>query len=52
MEDVTKFYEWILKIKNIHLADNKRMNKAYQIVYNNSIDLRKNKEKKECTQSI
>lgn len=58
MEDVNKFYEWLLKVGSIHLADNNRMDKAYQIVYNNSIDLRKPKgsidlrKTKECTQSI
>lgn len=58
MEDVNKFYEWLLKVGSIHLADNNRMDKAYQIVYNNSIDLRKLKgsinlrKRKECTQSI
>jgi hypothetical protein len=57
MEDVNKFYDWLLKVGSVHLADNNRMDKAYQIVYNNSIDLRKPKgsidlRKKKCTQSI
>jgi len=57
MEDVNKFYDWLLKVGSVHLADNNRMDKAYQIVYNNSIDLRKpkgsiNLKKKKCTQSI
>ena len=30
MEDVNKFYEWMLKIKNIHLADNLQMSKAFE----------------------
>lgn len=38
MEDVTKFYEWLLKIKSIHLADNQGMDKAYRIVYENSVE--------------
>lgn len=38
MENVEKFYEWLLKIKNIHLADNNQMSKAYDIVYQNSIN--------------
>jgi hypothetical protein len=50
MEDVNKFYEWLRKIGSVHLADNNRMDKAYEIVYQNSIDLRK--PKKKCTQSI
>lgn len=58
MEDVNKFYDWLLKVGSVHLADNNRMYKAYQIVYNNSIDLRKPKgsidlrKRKECTRSI
>ncbi len=58
MEDVNKFYEWLRKIGSIHLADNNRMNKAYQIVYDNSINLQKPKgninlrKTKKCTQSI
>ena len=41
MEETIKFHEWLLKIKNIHLADNERMSKAYAIVYNNSVQLKK-----------
>ena len=37
MEEVDKFYAWLLKIKSIHLADNQRMSEAYEIVYKNSI---------------
>jgi hypothetical protein len=29
MEDVNKFYEWMLKMKSIHLADNEQMSKAF-----------------------
>lgn len=29
---VNGFYEWMLKIKNIHLADNKQMSEAYNRV--------------------
>jgi len=29
MEDVNKFYEWMLKVKSIHLADNAQMSKAF-----------------------
>jgi hypothetical protein len=36
MEETEKFYQWLLKIKSIHLADNKKMNRAYSIVYENS----------------
>jgi hypothetical protein len=57
MEDVNKFYEWLRKVGSVHLADNYKMTKAYEIVYQNSIDLRKpkgsiNLRKKKCTQSI
>ena len=30
MEDVNKFYEWMLKMGNIHLADNEKMAKAFE----------------------
>jgi hypothetical protein len=33
MEEATKFYEWMLKIKSIHLSDNNSMNKAFHRVY-------------------
>lgn len=36
MEEAIRFYEWLLKIKNIHLSDNERMSKAYGIVIANS----------------
>jgi len=29
MEEVNKFYEWMLKIKSIHLADNEKMSNAF-----------------------
>jgi hypothetical protein len=32
MEDVNKFYEWMLKVKSIHLADNEQMSKAFKRV--------------------
>lgn len=28
-----KFYDWMLKIKNVHLASNDKMNKAYERIY-------------------
>jgi len=45
MEDVTKFYEWLLKIKSIHLADNQRMSKAFDTVYKNSVEPTKRKRR-------
>ena len=35
MENVNKFYEWMLAIGNIHLADNDKMTKAFQKVLDN-----------------
>lgn len=35
MEEANKFYEWMLKIKSIHLADNEQMSKAYINIYEN-----------------
>jgi len=48
MEDVNKFYEWLVKMKSVHLADNQRMDKAYRIVYENHQQLKPRK----CTQFI
>lgn len=36
MEEGAKFYEWLKKMGNIYLADNKRMSKAYRIIYENN----------------
>ncbi len=30
MTEVEKFYEWMLKIGSIHLADNQQMSKAFE----------------------
>jgi len=35
MEDVNRFYEWMLAMGNIHLADNKQMSKAFEKVDEN-----------------
>lgn len=44
MEEATKFYEWLLKIKNIYLSDNERMSIAYgKIIANNKKDENNNK---------
>jgi hypothetical protein len=32
MENQERFYEWMLKIGNIHLASNEKMNKAYEAI--------------------
>lgn len=49
MEDVNKFYEWLVNIKSIHLADNERMSEAFDRVYKNSVKPIKVKVK--CTLS-
>ena len=36
MEEAMRFYEWLLKIKSIHLADNERMTIAYNKIINNT----------------
>jgi len=35
MTNTEKFYQWMLKIKNIHIHDNARMVRAFHIVANN-----------------
>ena len=36
--EMQKFYKWMaVKVKSVHLADNKRMSEAYESVYNNAI---------------
>ncbi len=32
MENQERFYEWMLKMGNIHLASNEKMNKAYEAI--------------------
>jgi hypothetical protein len=52
MKEVENFYEWMRKMSSVHLADHYQMTKAYEIVYDNNINLKKPKTKKKCTQSI
>jgi len=35
------FYDWLLKIKNVHMADTKRMSEAYQKVWEENIKRKK-----------
>jgi hypothetical protein len=35
--EVQKFYDWMAKMNSIHLADNERMNKAFDSVIKNSL---------------
>ena len=37
MENQMKFYEWMLKIKSIHLADNLQMSKAFEAIEENNL---------------
>jgi hypothetical protein len=37
MEDQVRFYEWMLKMKSIHLADNLQMSKAFEAVAENNL---------------
>ena len=32
MENQERFYEWMLKMGNIHIASNEKMNKAYEAI--------------------
>ncbi len=36
MNEAEKFYEWMKKLGNIYLCDNKGMSKAYQKIIDNS----------------
>lgn len=36
-KEMSKFYDWILKLKSVYLADNKRMCTAYEKVYTNAL---------------
>ena len=36
MTEVEKFYEWMLKIQSIHLADNEQMYKAFETISKNN----------------
>lgn len=32
MENLDRFYEWMLAMGNVHLADNEQMSKAFEVV--------------------
>jgi hypothetical protein len=32
MENQERFYEWMLKMGSIHLADNARMSRAFEVI--------------------
>jgi hypothetical protein len=35
MQEASKFYEWMLKIKSVHLANNTKMSEAYEKIIKN-----------------
>jgi hypothetical protein len=41
MENLEKFYEWMLKMNNIHLADNAKMAKAYEAIVESDNQVKK-----------
>jgi hypothetical protein len=49
MLEAEKFYEWLLKIKNIHISNSESMARAYGIIIQNSNEL---KNKNENTNKI
>jgi hypothetical protein len=32
MENLDRFYDWMLRMGNVHLADNEQMSKAYEAI--------------------
>jgi hypothetical protein len=40
MAEAEKFYEWLLKIKNIHISNNERMAIAYGKIIQNSLEMK------------
>lgn len=41
MENLERFYEWMLKMNNIHLADNTKMAKAYEAIVESDNQVKK-----------
>jgi hypothetical protein len=35
MKEVEKFYDWLLKCKNVYLSDNNKINNSFLIVLKN-----------------
>ena len=40
MTNIEEFYEWMLKVRNIHLADFQSMDRAFNIIIENDEELR------------
>jgi len=39
MENQERFYEWMLKMGNIHIASNEKMNKAYEAIAESDVKI-------------
>jgi hypothetical protein len=37
MENLDRFYNWMLAMGNIHLANNERMTRAYEVIVENNV---------------
>ncbi len=49
IQEVDRFDTWLRNIKNVHYANSNRMSDAYQIVYDNAIQLQQKYEPKLIT---
>ena len=41
MENLERFYEWMLKMGNVYLADNEKMAKAYEAIVKSDNQVKK-----------
>ena len=40
MTNLEKFYDWMLKVKNVHMMDLQGMDRAFNIIIENDEDIR------------
>lgn len=40
MTNLEKFYDWMLKVRNVHMADMQSMDRAFNIIIENDEDIR------------
>jgi hypothetical protein len=40
MTNLEKFYDWMLKLQNVHMADLQSMDRAFNIIIENDEDIR------------
>jgi hypothetical protein len=40
MTNLEKFYDWMLKVQNVHMADMQSMDRAFNIIIENDEDIR------------